>query len=69
MVGDLKKRKAVGPDEVSGYILKECSDELVGTIYNIIKCKIKTGAVPKKWRRAEVVPIHRSGRKEELLNH
>ena len=65
LLGELEERKAVGPDGVSGYILKECRNELVRPIYDIIKCSITTGTVPKEWRRAEVDPIYKSGERRK----
>ncbi len=38
-------------------------------MYDIIKCSISTGKVPKEWKRAEVVPVYKSENKEELLNY
>ncbi|XP_050692945.1 uncharacterized protein LOC126983856 [Eriocheir sinensis] len=69
LLGELEEGKAVGPDGVSGFMLKECRNELVGPIYDIIRCSIKTGTVPREWKRAEVVPIYKSGKKEEPLNY
>ncbi len=40
---ELEERKAIGPDGVSGFILKECRNQLVGPIYDIIKCSVSTG--------------------------
>ena len=35
MMKELKERKAIGPDEVSGYILKECRQEMAEPIHDI----------------------------------
>lgn len=69
LLGELEEGKAVGPDGVSGYILKKCRDELIVPIYDIIRCSVATGTVPNEWRRAEVVPIYKSGRKDEPSNY
>ncbi len=66
---EVEERKAIGPDGVSGFILKECRNQLVEPAYDIIKCSVSTGKVPKEWRRAEVVPIYKSRKKEEPLNY
>ena len=47
MNDDDDERKAIRPDEISGYILKECRQEMTKQIQDIIKCSIKTGKVPK----------------------
>jgi len=69
LLGNLEEEKAMGPDEVSGSILKLCKEELVDPIYDIIKCSLERGRVPKEWKRADIVPIYKSGRKEEPLNY
>ncbi len=66
---EIEVRKVIRPNGVSDLILKECKNELVGPIYDIIKCSVATGKVPREWKRAEVVPIHKSGNKEEPLNY
>ena len=66
---ELDERKAIRPDEVSGYILKECRQEMAESIHDIFECSIKTGKVPKKWRRADIMPIYKNGNKEEPLNY
>ena len=50
-------RKAMGPDGVSKWILKECREELVEPVWDIISTSLMEGAVPKEWKRANIVPI------------
>ena len=66
---DLDGDKAMGPDEVSARLLKVCREELIEPIYDIIRCSLETGEVPVEWKRAEVIPIYKSGRREEPLNY
>ena len=61
MVKELDERKAIGPDGVSGYILKGCRQEIAKPIHDINECSIKTGKVPKEWRRADLMPIYKNG--------
>ena len=69
MMKELDERKAIGPDGVSGYILKKCRQEMTEPIHDIIECSIKTGTVPKEWKRANIMPIYKNGNKEEPLNY
>ena len=69
LIKELDDEKAMGPDEVSGKILKECKEELVRPIHDIIKCSIESGEVPAEWKKAEVIPIYKNGNKEEPLNY
>ena len=41
MMKELDERKAIGPDGVSGYILKECRQKMVEPIHDTIECSIK----------------------------
>ena len=63
------ERKAIGPDRVSGYILKGCRREMSEPIHDVIQCSLKTGKVPKEWKRADIMPIYKHGNKEEPLNY
>ena len=69
LMEELEEGKAMGPDGVSSNILKACREELVEPIYDIIKYSLVSGTVPVEWKRAEVVPIYKSGKKDEPLNY
>ena len=43
---NLNVRKSHGSNEVSNWILKECREELVDKVYNIINCSLKEGKLP-----------------------
>ena len=66
---ELEERKAIGPDGVSRYILKECGQEMSEAIFNIIVCSLKTGIIPKEWKRADMIYIYKNGNQEEPLNY
>ncbi len=65
----LETRKAIRLDGVSGHVLKECRHQLSGPITDIIKCSLSTGRVPKEWKRADIIPLYKSGNREEPLNY
>ncbi len=69
MMEELEERKATGPDGVSGFILKECRKQLIEPLFDIIKCSLSTGRVPKEWKREDIVPIYKCAKKEEPLNY
>ena len=62
------RKQAIGPDGISGYILKECRQEMGEPIHDIIECSIKTEKVPKEWKRADIMPIYKNWNKEEQFN-
>ena len=53
----LDESKAIGPDGVLWYILKECRQKLAEPIHDVIESSIKTGIVPKEWKKADIMPI------------
>ncbi len=69
MMEGLEVRKAMGPDGISGFILKECRKQLMEPVFDIINCSLKTGRVPKEWKRAKIVPVYKSGKTDEPLNY
>ena len=64
LLKNLKERKAIGPDGVSGHVLKECREQLIKPICDIIESSVKQGKVPNEWKRAEIIPIYNSSNKE-----
>ena len=69
IVNNIDGSKSMGPDGISGRLLKECKDELIDVILDIVSTSLETGKVPKEWKRAEVIPIYKSGNRTEPLNY
>ena len=64
---ELEDRKAIGPDEVSGYILKECRQEMAQPIwYNSVFSKQEKSL---KNDRADITSIYKKGNKKEPFNY
>ena len=38
---------------------QECIEEMAELIYYIIEYSLKTGKVPKEWKRADIMPIYK----------
>ena len=62
-------KKAPGPDGVSNWIMKECSNQLAGKLHSIIESSLKESGVPLDWKRANIIPTHKGGDKEKTLNY
>ena len=52
LLEELDVRKAMGPDGVSNWTLRECKDQLVEPIWDVINSSLKEGIVPREWKRA-----------------
>ena len=65
----LDKRKAMGPDGVSNWILRECSDQLADKIHAVLVSSFEENVVPLDWKKADIVPIFKGGNDEDPLNY
>ena len=61
--------KATGPDGISGRILKEAGLAIVPSLTKIIKLSLETSLVPKHWKKANVIPIHKKESKNLVTNY
>lgn len=65
----LNVNKSLGPDEISGKLLFEIRYELVKPLTKLFNLSIETGLVPQDWRDASVIPLFKSGNKEQCKNY
>ncbi|KAK4823319.1 hypothetical protein QYF61_000921 [Mycteria americana] len=65
----LDTHKSMGPDEIHPRVLKEPADVLTKPLSIIYQQSWLTGEVPADWRLANVTPIFKKGRKEDLGNY
>ena len=66
---ELDKNKAVGPDGISPWILKECADELCHPIFLIFTSSLQQGKLPQIWKKANITPLYKKGSKSNPLNY
>jgi hypothetical protein len=57
---NLDCNKAIGPDNISPYLLKHCCKELCEPLCKMFNLSLKTGTLPSDWCKANVIPIHKS---------
>ncbi|KAK4810280.1 LOW QUALITY PROTEIN: hypothetical protein QYF61_015310, partial [Mycteria americana] len=73
MVSDLLHyldiHKSMGPDEIHPRVLKELAEVLTKPLSIVYQQSWLTGEVPVDWRLANVTPIYKKGRKEDLGNY
>ena len=53
----VKPRKAVGPDNIPGQVLKECADQLTGVLTDIFSTSLIQAVVPSCLKTARIIPV------------
>ena len=61
----LNGNKAMGYDEISPYVLKECSTVYTPILVTLFKNSLLQGKLPWEWKVANVTPLHKKGTKVE----
>ena len=61
--------KAVGPDLLSGIILKACSHELATPLCILFNRSLNLGVFPTAFKDANVTPVFKSGDKSKVVNY
>ena len=65
----LKVNKSTGYDEISSNVVKNCFDELNEPLLFIFNQSLTTGTFPDSLKIARVVPIFKTGDKQEMSNY
>ena len=64
-LSNINSSKASGPDGIHGKILKNCSESLAYPLSVILN----TESLPKEWKLANVVQIHKKRGKDDIKNY
>ena len=69
LVTSLDTNKAHGCDGISAAMIKICDQSIVEPLFcNFEKC-LETGLYPTQWKKANVIPVHKKGCKQNKCNY
>ena len=69
LINKLPNKKSVGYDGVSNVLLKEIKDYILEPLVSIFNNSLMKGIFPESMKHSEIVPLYRSGVKNQTTNY
>ena len=69
LLNTLDKSKAVGLDDISARLIRECADLICSPLCVIFNQSLRLGIFPDDWRNAQVTPLFKQGEQNDLNNY
>ena len=69
ILSSLDRTKSCGADGLSSMVLQQCADVLAIPLTKIFNKCIRSGTYPKKWKEANIIPIHKKGKTDLAVNY
>ena len=66
---NLDNNKAQGPDGIPARLLKETARQITPSLTLLFNKSLSTGVLPRDWKLANVVPVHKKDNKEHVENY
>ena len=64
-----KPNKGIGLDAIPPIFLRDGAHEICSCIADIINMSIVQGVVPEDWKSARVIPVYKSGKRDNMENY
>ncbi|KFV80445.1 hypothetical protein N308_07710, partial [Struthio camelus australis] len=69
LLSKLDIHKSTGPDGMHPRVLRELADVIARPLSIILERSWQSGEVPEDWKKANVTPVFKKGKKEEPGNY